>query len=291
MENIICYTTIYGWVLILPTLPLLQLGSSGPYVQLLQMDLNGLGGNFNNFGIDGIFGEKTKQAVGSYQDEYKLPRDGIVGAATWKVLTDNVKAVQRRLNALGYYAGYPDGWFGQRTTNALMRFQRDNGLYPEGIVNPRTRRKLFNPYPKDNFEYRPSSNSINSLNPYVAQLARRFLNLTKANNLDVRILIAFRSWDEQDRLYAQGRTTPGKVITNARGGESYHNWGLAFDAAPFENGVISNNTALYEKMGRLGEQVGLKWGGSFKDIVDLPHFQYDFGLNTEDLLNGVRPPM
>jgi peptidoglycan L-alanyl-D-glutamate endopeptidase CwlK len=272
-------------------LPILRLGSTGLYVQLLQMNLNGLGGNFNNFGIDGVFGARTEEAVKNYQDEYKLPRDGIVGPATWSILTQNVRATQNRINALGYNAGYPDGWFGRKVTNALKKFQRDNGLYPEGIVNPRTRQKLFNPHPKDNFEYRPSSNSLSSLNPYVANLARKFLDLTKANGLDVRITTAFRSWDEQDRLYNQGRTTPGDIITNARGGESYHNWGLAFDAAPFENGIISNDIEKYNEMGRLGEQVGLKWGGSFKDLVDLPHFQYTFGLNTEDLLNGVRPPM
>lgn len=274
----------------MPALPVLQIGSTGPYVQLLQMNLNGLGGNFNNFAIDGVFGIKTQQAVGSYQDEYKLPRDDIVGPITWKVLTDNVKAIQRGLNARGYNAGNPDGWFGQATTYAVIRFQRDNGLYPEGVVNPRTRRKLFNPNPKDNYEYRPTSNSINSLNPYVAQLARKFLDLTRANNLDVRILAAFRSWDDSDRLYAQGRTTPGPIISNSRGGESYHNWGLAFDAAPFENGVKSNDVKKFKTMGRLGEQVGLEWGGGFKDLIDYPHFQYTFGLSTEDLLNGVTPP-
>ena len=154
----------------MPELPLLKLGSTGPYVQLLQMDLNGMGGNFNNFGIDGVFGLKTQQAVGSYQDEYNLPRDGVVGPLTWRVLTENVKAVQRRLNSLGYNAGSPDGWFGLMTTTALKRFQTDNGLYPEGIVNPRTRQKLFNPYPKDHFEYRTTSTSITSLDPYVCLL-------------------------------------------------------------------------------------------------------------------------
>ena len=75
------------------------------------------------------------------------------------------------------------------------------------------------------------------------------------------------------------------------GGDSYHNWGLAFDAAPYENGQISNDTKKYAKMGQLGQQVGLEWGGTFKSIVDLPHFQYTFGLNTWSLLNGARPPI
>lgn len=284
------YNKFMNGCLDMPELPLLQVGSTGPYVRLLQMNLNGLGGNFNNFTIDGIFGMKTQQAVGSYQDEYKLPRDGVVGPQTWRVLTDNVKAVQRLLNAFGYNAGYPDGWFGQMTTDALKRFQSANGLFPEGILNPRTRQKLFNPNQTDHFESRPGSSSINSLNPYVAERARRFLALTAANGLDVRILYAFRSWDEQDRLYAQGRTTPGDVITNARGGESYHNWGLAFDAAPFENGRMSDDLDKFRRMGRLGVQAGLEWGGNFIDLVDYPHFQYTFGLSTADLLNGVRPP-
>jgi peptidoglycan L-alanyl-D-glutamate endopeptidase CwlK len=251
------------------------------------MDITSLGGNFNDFGIDGYFGAKTDQAVGSYQDEYQIPRDGVVGYTTWKVLTDNVKAIQNQLNTLGYTAGYPDGWFGQKTEIALKNFQKDQGLYPEGIVNPRTRRKLFNPYPKDNYPYRPTSNLVNSLNPYVARLTQKFLDLAKANNLDIRILTAYRNWDEQDKLYTQGRTSPGGIVTNTRGGESFHNWGMAFDAAPYVNGVISNNSGLYQKMGKLGVQAGLEWGGNFKDIVDLPHFQYTSGLNVEDLLNGV----
>jgi peptidoglycan LD-endopeptidase CwlK len=274
----------------MPALPVLQLGSTGPYVQLLQIELNGLGGNFNNFSIDGVYGPKTAEAVGSYQDEYKLPRDEIVGPLTWKIITDNVRAVQNLLNSRGYNAGYPDGFFGPMTTNAIIRFQRDNGLAPEGIVNPRTRWKLFNPNPKIRYDLFPTSNSIDALDPYVANLARRFLASTKAHGMDVRITSVFRSWDEQDRLYAQGRTTPGSIITNARGGESYHNWGLAFDAAPYVNGTISNDLNLYKQMGPLGVAVGLEWGGNFKDITDYPHFQYTFGLSTEDLLNGVPIP-
>lgn len=274
----------------MPDLPILQLGSTGTYVLWLQRNLNGLGGNFNNFPIDGVYGALTRQAVGSYQDEYKLPRDGIVGPATWRVILDNIKAVQRLLNSRGYNTGYPDGWYGPATENAVRQFQTDNGLVPEGIVNPRTRRKLFNPHPKDNYDVMPTSSSLDSLNPVVAQQARNFLNLTAANNMDVRITAAFRSWDDSDRDYAQGRTAPGPIISNARGGESYHNWGLAFDAAPFDNGVYSSDINEFRRMGRLGQQVGLEWGGTFKDIVDYPHFQNTFGLSTEDLLNGLEPP-
>jgi peptidoglycan L-alanyl-D-glutamate endopeptidase CwlK len=274
----------------MPVPPVLRLGSSGPYVKLLQMDLNGLGHNFNSFPINGIFDIKTQQAVGSFQDDYKLLRSGIVNPTTWKVLIDNVKAVQKLLKSQGYNVGILDGKYGQATTNAVMKFQKNNGLYPEGVVNPRTRRKLFNPHPKDNYDKRPTSNSINSLSPRVKQLANQFLKLAKSKKLNVKITSAFRSWNDSDKLYAQGRTTPGQVSSNARGGESYHNWGLAFDAAPFENGVISKDIEKFKEMGRLGEQVGLQWGGSFKDLVDYPHFQDTFGLTTVDLLNGKTPP-
>jgi peptidoglycan L-alanyl-D-glutamate endopeptidase CwlK len=270
-------------------LPILKLGSTSLYVKLLKMDLNGLALNYNGFAIDEVFDKKTNDATKNFQDRFELPSDGVVDPVTWKVLLDNVKVIQKLLNTKGYYSGYSDGWFGIATTNTIQKFQKDNGLYPTGIVDPRTRQRLFNPHPKDNFEYRPSSNDLSSLNPHVALLARKLLELTRANYLNVRIKKAFRSWAEQDQLFAQGRWVQGNVVTNARGGDSYHNWGLAFDAAPYENAKISNDTEKFIRMGYLGQQVGLQWGGTFKSILDYPHFQYTFGLNTWDLLNGVRP--
>ena len=254
------------------------------------MELTGLSKNYNNFIIDDYFDKKTEDALMNYQDDVRLTRNGIVGPATWASLITRVKTIQVKLNSLGYNAGSPDGWFGPVTTSAVKRFQSAHGLVPEGVVNPRTRVKLFNPHPIDNFETRPSSTSLSALDPYVAKLAHEFLRLCSANGLDVRILAAFRSWDESDRLYALGRTAPGAVVSNARAGDSYHNWGLAFDAAPFVNNVMTTDRAKFYLMGHLGEQVGLQWGGTFKSIVDLPHFQYTFGLTTEELQDGKRPP-
>lgn len=254
------------------------------------MNMNGLVLNYNGFAVNGYFDDKTKAVVQNFQDRFKLNRDGIVGPVTWKLLLDNIKAVQRLLNSRGYHSGSPDGWYGPVTTNAVKKFQKDHGLSQSGIVDPRTRQKLFNPHPQDHFDTRPSSKSLSSLNPHVETLARKFLALTQANHLNVHVTTAFRSWDEQDKLYAKGRTAPGPVITNAQGGNSYHNWGLAFDAAPFEHGHVSSHNEKFIKMGQLGQQVGLKWGGTFKSILDMPHFQYNFGLNTWDLLDGVRPP-
>jgi peptidoglycan L-alanyl-D-glutamate endopeptidase CwlK len=255
------------------------------------MDLNGLALNYNGFSMNGVFDQKTTDATKNFQDRFELNPDGIVGPDTWAILIESVKSVQKLLNSKRYYAGHPNGWFNFATAAAVQQFQREHRLFPSGIVDPRTRRRLFNPYPRDDYESRPSSIDLNSLNPYVALLARRFLDLTRAHNLDVRITTAFRSWDDEDRLFAQGRWLPGNIVTNARGGDSYHNWGLAFDAAPYENNIHSTDTSKFIQMGHLGQQVGLQWGGTFKSLVDYPHFQYTFGLNTWDLLDGIRPPV
>ncbi len=273
----------------MPQLPTLRIGSTGRYVRFLQLDLNGLGLNYNGFKVDSQFGTKTDDVVKNFQDRFELNRDGVVGARTWTLLLNNVKAIQRLLSSRGYDVGVADGWYGTRTISAVRSFQSHNGLTVNGIVDPRTRQKLFNPNNKDHFELRPSSNSIHALDPNVGRMAEQFLALTRQHNLNVHITTAFRSWDESDRLYAKGRTAPGPIVSNAQGGNSYHNWGLAFDAAPIENGKVSNDTSKYKLMGHLGEQVGLEWGGTFKSIVDYPHFQYTYGLNTWDLLNGVRP--
>jgi peptidoglycan LD-endopeptidase CwlK len=274
----------------MPELPTIRLGSTSEYVRLLQMNLNGLALNYNNFAIDGTYDAKTMAVVKDFQDRFQMESNGIVEAHTWSILIEQVMLVQKQLNINGYNVGYPDGWYRTSTTGSVQNFQQKNGLQPLGIFDPRTRRKLFNPHPQDNMDKRPSSNDLTSLQPYVAMLARRFLELTRMQNLDVRITTAFRSWDESDRLFAQGRTTPGPIVTNARGGDSYHNWGLAFDAAPIENGEVSTDIQKYFSLGHIGEQLGLKWGGTFKSIIDYPHFQYTFGLNTWDLLNGVTPP-
>lgn len=163
----------------MPVLPTLRLGSSGHYVRLLQMGLDGLGENYNSFSINGYLDPKTDDVVKNFQDRFKLPRDGIVGPKTWTLLLDNVSAIQRLLNSRGYHVGNVDGFYGARTRQAVERFQRDQGLTVTGTFTPRTRQRLFNPNDRDHYELRPSSNSLSSLDPSVANMARRFLTLTR----------------------------------------------------------------------------------------------------------------
>ena len=139
------------------------------------MNLYGLGYNYNGIHINGVFDLLTDEVVRDFQAENKLVSDGIVGPVTWRVLLGKVIKIQKKLNSLYFNCGIPDGVFGPKTTNAVKRFQSVNGLIMYGVVNPRTRQKLFNPYPKDDYSTRPSSTNLSALNPYVASLAKNFL--------------------------------------------------------------------------------------------------------------------
>lgn len=117
--------------------------------------------------------------------------------------------------------------------------------------------------------------------------------LLEAANQGIRLIIThtLRTIAEQDALYAQGRTTPGRKVTNARGGWSWHNWGRAFDVAiaDFPGDVTPDDVydGPWAKVGAIGEHIGLEWGGRWKR-PDLPHFQHTSGL-TLAALNDREP--
>lgn len=99
-------------------------------------------------------------------------------------------------------------------------------------------------------------------------------------------IAGFRSVEEQNKLYAQGRTTPGKIVTNAKGGQSYHNFGLAVDVVFEDEGVPSWDEKLpWGTLGKEGKVFGFEWGGDFKRFRDRPHFQFTKGFSTKKLLD------
>jgi RHS repeat-associated protein len=100
--------------------------------------------------------------------------------------------------------------------------------------------------------------------------------------IDLRVTDGYRSVAEQDKLYAKGRTAPGSIVTKARGGYSNHNFGLAIDVVPFENGKLNWDTKNYPLIGKIGISRGLEWGGNWK-FVDKPHFQNLQGKTLKDL--------
>ena len=65
----------------------------------------------------------------------------------------------------------------------------------------------------------------------------------------------------------------GQIVTNARGGYSNHNFGLAFDVGVFDGGRYLGESPLYKVVGALGRSLGLEWGGDWRSIQDEPHFQ------------------
>jgi peptidoglycan L-alanyl-D-glutamate endopeptidase CwlK len=133
---------------------------------------------------------------------------------------------------------------------------------------------------------------LKQLHPVVASKARQLIAAAFKEGINIIITQGYRSKAEQDALYAQGRSKPGKIVTNAPGGHSYHNYGLAFDIAVLNpDGSINWNVDKnYYRVGALGQSLGLEWGGSWKKFPDYPHFQYTFGLSIDDLLAGKRPP-
>lgn len=84
----------------------------------------------------------------------------------------------------------------------------------------------------------------------------------------------FRSLEEQAALYAKGRTAKGPRVTNAKPGQSAHNYGLAMDYVPFVGRRTYNVKPLWwVKFGMAARAAGLEWGGSWKRFIDRPHVQ------------------
>jgi peptidoglycan LD-endopeptidase CwlK len=129
---------------------------------------------------------------------------------------------------------------------------------------------------------------IASMDESVQASARLFVNLSAASGNPVRVTEGFRSFERQDELYAQGRTTPGDIVTNARGGQSYHNFGLAMDLAPVVGGRVNPFLAPSAQTVKIGVSLGWEWGGNWRGFKDRPHFQMTGG-QTMQQLNAGRP--
>ncbi len=136
-----------------------------------------------------------------------------------------------------------------------------------------------------------TNRDLNALHPKVKELAVKLLEEAERQGLKIGISETYRSPERQDYLYAQGRTRPGRIVTYVKGSSmsSYHQWRLAFDVYHNVRGDEYNHTVL-DKVGRIGESIGLEWGGGWSGFKDSPHFQYTFGLSIADLKNGKRPP-
>ena len=137
-----------------------------------------------------------------------------------------------------------------------------------------------------------SERAIATLLPEVRPIGRALVQKAALAGIKLKVISGLRTYAEQDALYAQGRTAPGAKVTNARGGYSNHNFGIAFDVGVFEGSSYLPDSPKYRAAGALGVDLGLEWGGNWKTIVDQPHFQlrpaWARELSEKDMLAELR---
>lgn len=132
-----------------------------------------------------------------------------------------------------------------------------------------------------------NSRSLDDLLPVVKAKAEAFIAACHAHGIDILVTSTYRDFESQTALYNQGRTTKGNIVTNAKAGQSFHNFKCALDFAPLKNGKIDwNDTATFTKCGEIAETVGLEWAGRWKSFKELAHVQYTGGLTLAQLAAG-----
>jgi len=118
------------------------------------------------------------------------------------------------------------------------------------------------------------SRSLDDLQPHVRAMAKLLLLEAEKRGFPLIVTSTLRTFEEQEAIYAKGRTAPGKIVTKAKAGQSIHNYGLAFDVAfkspPAKDPFADDNPWL--QVGEMGKAIGLVWGGDWK-FKDRPHFE------------------
>ena len=145
-----------------------------------------------------------------------------------------------------------------------------------------------------------SDRRINSLHPKIRAKAKEFIiRAEKELGIKLRVTKGFRSIAEQDALYNQpwdGKDNDGdgkidesdEKVTKAKGGKSYHNYGLAIDVVEIKNGKALWKNPNWDKIGALGKKVGFEWGGDWKSFKDRPHFEMRYGYHHTELAKMYR---
>ena len=135
-----------------------------------------------------------------------------------------------------------------------------------------------------------NSRSLDELHPIVREKVECFLDQCEQNGIDLLVTSTYRDFESQEALYAQGRTAPGRIVTNARSGQSYHNYRCAVDVVPIRNGkaIWDAKDPVWQRIGALGKAAGLEWAGDWKRFKEFPHFQYTGGLTLAQLQKGAK---
>jgi peptidoglycan LD-endopeptidase CwlK len=185
-----------------------------------------------------------------------------------RLFENDIVFLQRFLKSAGFYSGKIDGVWGPKTdaaVNELDSISKEISL-EFGTFDTRTERNLM------------------TLHPDAQRAARMFMRRVVNAGFNLRILSGTRSYAEQDALFEQGRSKPGPVVTHARGGESNHNFGLAWDIGLFAtDGSYLAESALYDEVPRAGLLPVLEWGGNWVTFKDRPHYQLATGKDMATL--------
>jgi peptidoglycan LD-endopeptidase CwlK len=181
---------------------------------------------------------------------------------------ENVLFLQRLLKSQGLYTGRLDGSWGPKTEAAVVESEsRANQLAARlGTFDAR------------------SETNIRTLHLRAQEAARIFLGAFANAEYTVRIISGNRTYAEQDEIYAQGRTKPGKKVTDAKGGQSNHNFGIAWDIGIFVGGKYLAESPFYKAAAPIGlvATPGLEWGGDWKK-PDRPHYQLATGKKITEV--------
>ena len=142
-----------------------------------------------------------------------------------------------------------------------------------------------------------SNARINILHPSIRKEVKDLIIKAESvidQNVAIRVVQGLRTIEEQNELFSRGRTKPGKVVTNARGGRSYHNYGTAIDICLLlkdKDGVYKYDDVKswqldknFREVVKIFKEAKYTWGGDFKTIVDNPHFEKQ-PYNWKELLN------
>ena len=139
--------------------------------------------------------------------------------------------------------------------------------------------------------------NLSSLHRKVREKFEAFLlqaTMVVPAGVTIEVISGLRSYAVQQRLYDQGRKTPGRIVTNAKPGSSWHNYGLAMDLGLFRGGVYLDEKRpaeadkIYAKLGALAKEHGIEWAGEWISFQETPHFQYPMGYTLATAREKLR---
>jgi peptidoglycan LD-endopeptidase CwlK len=146
----------------------------------------------------------------------------------------------------------------------------------------------------DTLLQRSEKNMGSGMNAIVKKSVLEVIRRAYKEGINAQISHGMRTYAQQNALYAQGRTKSGSKVTNARGGYSNHNFGLAVDYfLTSEDGskAIWTVNSDWKHVAAIAKSLGFSWGGDWTSFRDYPHLEMTGGLSTAQLRAGKRPSL